>query len=252
MRITATLLVAFTALAAFAFDPGEARAQSAAALSGQVTSAEEGAMEGVVVSAKRDGSTITISVVTDAQGRYAFPAAQARARQVHAASRAPPATSSPARRRRDVAAGQEAKADLKLTKLRSLSAHLTNAEWLHSMPGTEQQKKFLLNCIGCHTLERIMKSTLRRRGLHRRHQPDGDLLSGHHAAASAAAGRQFPAHARPRQREADRGVARDHQSEPAGHLAVPAQDPAAADRKIDARSSSPNTTCRKRISSRTT
>jgi streptogramin lyase len=27
------------------------------------------------------------------------------------------------------------------------------------MPGTEQQKKFLLNCTGCHTLERIVKST---------------------------------------------------------------------------------------------
>ena len=40
-----------------------------AALTGQVTSAEEGAMEGVVVSAKRDGSTITISVVTDAKAR---------------------------------------------------------------------------------------------------------------------------------------------------------------------------------------
>ena len=76
MRIKATLLVAFTALAAFALEPGEVRAQSAAALSGQVNSAEEGAMEGVVVSAKRDGSSITISVVTDAQGRFAFPAAR--------------------------------------------------------------------------------------------------------------------------------------------------------------------------------
>src|SRR5262245_57837837 len=73
MRIKAALLVAFTAISAFALDPGEARAQSTA-LSGQVTSAEEGSMEGVVVSAKRDGSTITISVVTDAKGRYAFPA----------------------------------------------------------------------------------------------------------------------------------------------------------------------------------
>ena len=53
-----------------------AHAQSAPALSGQVSSAEEGAMEGVVVSAKRDGSTISISVVTDAQGRFAFPAAR--------------------------------------------------------------------------------------------------------------------------------------------------------------------------------
>ena len=45
-----------------------------AALTGQVTSEAEGAMEGVVVSAKKDGSTVTVSVITDAQGRYSFPA----------------------------------------------------------------------------------------------------------------------------------------------------------------------------------
>ena len=28
-----------------------------------------------------------------------------------------------------------------------------------SIPGTDEQKRFLLNCTGCHTLERIMKST---------------------------------------------------------------------------------------------
>src|SRR5690242_8661768 len=52
--------------------PAQAQAQST--LTGVVTSTEEGAMEGVVVSAKKDGSTITISVVTDAQGRFSFPA----------------------------------------------------------------------------------------------------------------------------------------------------------------------------------
>jgi hypothetical protein len=31
-------------------------------------------MEGVLVSAKRAGSTITVTVVSDAKGRYAFPA----------------------------------------------------------------------------------------------------------------------------------------------------------------------------------
>src|SRR5438067_12158855 len=46
------------------------------ALSGQVTSAEEGTMEGVIVSAKREGSTITVSVISNEQGRYAFPAAR--------------------------------------------------------------------------------------------------------------------------------------------------------------------------------
>ena len=29
-----------------------------------------------------------------------------------------------------------------------------------SMPGTEQQKRFLLNCNGCHTFERIVKSNI--------------------------------------------------------------------------------------------
>ena len=52
------------------------RAPAELALAGQVSSAEEGPMEGVVVSAKKDGSTITVSVVTDAQGRFAFPAAR--------------------------------------------------------------------------------------------------------------------------------------------------------------------------------
>src|SRR4029077_12230214 len=41
----------------------------------------------------------------------------------------------------------------------NLSAHLTNAEWTISMPGTEEDKRFLLNCTGCPTLERIKKST---------------------------------------------------------------------------------------------
>src|SRR5262245_8785061 len=53
---------------------GEVRAQ--AALTGLVSSNEEGAMEGVLVSAKRDGATFTTTVVTDAQGRYGFPAAR--------------------------------------------------------------------------------------------------------------------------------------------------------------------------------
>src|SRR5215510_12963679 len=45
-------------------------------LAGQVTSVEEGAMEGVVLSAKKDGSTIAISVVSDDKGNFSFPAAK--------------------------------------------------------------------------------------------------------------------------------------------------------------------------------
>src|SRR5476651_1586459 len=49
-------------------------AQTAAwALTGLVTSAAEGPMEGVLVSAARAGSTITVTVVSDERGRYRFP-----------------------------------------------------------------------------------------------------------------------------------------------------------------------------------
>jgi len=43
------------------------------ALQGIVRSQKEGLMEGVVVSAKRSQSTITVSVVTDKNGAYQFP-----------------------------------------------------------------------------------------------------------------------------------------------------------------------------------
>src|SRR5260370_31183204 len=59
----------------------------------------------------------------------------------------------------DVAGDKIANVDLKLKKTRNLSAQLTNAEWLQSMPGTPKQKDALLNCVSCHTVERIVRST---------------------------------------------------------------------------------------------
>src|SRR5262250_1487897 len=50
-----------------------ANAQTAA-LSGKVSSAEEGLMEGVLVSAKKEGSTVTTTVVSNAKGEFSFPA----------------------------------------------------------------------------------------------------------------------------------------------------------------------------------
>src|SRR6266480_3577700 len=51
-----------------------AQVQSDTKLTGQVTSSEEGTMEGVLVSARKVGSTLTTTVVSDGQGRYRFPA----------------------------------------------------------------------------------------------------------------------------------------------------------------------------------
>ena len=51
----------------------QAQNPSSPALTGRASSQEEGAMEGVLVSAKRAGSNMTITVVSDAQGQYSFP-----------------------------------------------------------------------------------------------------------------------------------------------------------------------------------
>src|SRR6267378_2568922 len=72
MRFGTHSLVA-AAVLSVAFAAYSAGAAAQAALAGKVSSAEEGAMEGVLVSAKKAGSTVTITVVSDAQGRYAFP-----------------------------------------------------------------------------------------------------------------------------------------------------------------------------------
>ena len=75
-RILLLVLAAVAVVVFFQILPHRAFAegQATAALTGQVTSDEEGPMEGVVVSAKLDGSTITVSVISDKQGHYSFPA----------------------------------------------------------------------------------------------------------------------------------------------------------------------------------
>ena len=129
----------------------------ATALTGKVTSQEEGAMEGVLVSAKKTGSPISYTVATNASGAYSFPSAKLEPGQYSLRIRAAgfdlddPGMI-------DVASGKIVSADLKLHKAKDLAAQLTNSEWLASLPGTFQQKDQLLNCVQCHTLERILRS----------------------------------------------------------------------------------------------
>lgn len=52
---------------------GPAPAQTSTALTGLVSSAENNAMEGVLVSASKTGSPVTVTVVTGKDGRFFFP-----------------------------------------------------------------------------------------------------------------------------------------------------------------------------------
>jgi len=133
-----------------------AGAKSAPALSGTVNSTEDGTMEGVLVSAKRTGSTISVTVVSDEKGRYQFPASRLESGQYTIRVRA---TGYDADDPGMIEIGAKAAtADLKLHKTANLAAQLTNAEWMMSMNATEAEKNSLLNCVQCHSLERILRS----------------------------------------------------------------------------------------------
>ena len=148
---------AFFLFTAFFFFPVVSHSQNQSALTGTVSSAEEGGMEGVLVSAKKAGSTITVTVVSDKQGRYSFPASKLEPGKYSLKVRAVGyELDSPSSL--NVTAKKTTTADLKLRKTKDLAAQLSNGEWMASMPGTDAQKGQLLNCVGCHTLERIARS----------------------------------------------------------------------------------------------
>lgn len=150
MRVQVALLASVIGFAG-------AQSEPSVGLTGTVSSTEEGRMEGVLVRAKRAGATVTTTVVTDREGRYRFPRARLapgdytlRIRAVgYELETAAGAT---------LNARQTTTLDLKLTKTRDLASQLTNAEWLASFPGSDDQRTSIRGCAHCHTLELVTRS----------------------------------------------------------------------------------------------
>ena len=157
-----TRVIARVAALAFAawlvVSAGSALAQGAPpALGGKIASDREGPMEGVLVSAKKQGSTITVTVVSDAKGAYAFPADRLEPGNYQLTIRAS-GYALDGSGTVELAAGKTATADLKLKPAAVEFEQLTNAEMLVSAPGPHELKRNLLNCQDCHSLHRIFGS----------------------------------------------------------------------------------------------
>ena len=97
-------------------------------------------------------------MVTNDQGTYSFPPHASRQghytltiRAVGYTLQGPQAA--------NVTAGKAAKADLTLAKTNAIANQLSNGEWLNSLPGDDRTKAALTNCVGCHTVQRIVQST---------------------------------------------------------------------------------------------
>ena len=119
-------------------------------------------MEGVVVNARRDGANFTVSVVSDAHGKFDFPRTHLDPGKYTLTIRAvgydligPKSV--------EVTAGKTAQADLNLDKTKDLGSQLSSVEWAMSIPGTKEQVDKLVyqtgSCAYCHNWQRIMKST---------------------------------------------------------------------------------------------
>jgi streptogramin lyase len=143
---------------------GQVRAADAPGLSGLVTSEAEGPMEGVLVLAKRVPGTITVTVVSDKSGKYAFPAGRLAPGQYQMAIRA--IGYDPADPAMTVTVGKgPAQANIKLVKTKDLASQMSDIEWLTSAPGSQEHKEYLFRtCSHCHTLTPIFGSNYDAKG----------------------------------------------------------------------------------------
>ena len=166
--------------------PLHAQAQTPSALTGQVSSAEEGPMEGVVVSAKKDGSTISISVVTNAQGRFAFPASRLEpggyTLKARAAGYRARRSQGRGRRRRPGSQGRDQAQESEEPVRQSHQCRMADEHAGHGRAeAVPAQLQRLPHARAHHEVD------VRRRRLPGRHPADEPLLSRQHAAEAAAA-----------------------------------------------------------------
>ena len=134
-------------------------------LTGSVTSKAEGLMEGVVVIAQREDSSVLTAVTTDASGQYRFPRNRVEPGKYTIAIRAAgymlPGTGPTLV---EVGSREPSRLDLALRESSrdELAHQMTSVDWWNSMPGTDRQKELLVrttvNCGFCHEMERVMRS----------------------------------------------------------------------------------------------
>ena len=117
-------------------------AASGQGLSGNVSSAAEPTMVGVLVTAKKDGSSIAVTVVSDDKGYYSFPADRIGPGKYAISIRAIGYVLEGAKTV-EVPEGKAGALDIKLGKTKNLAAQLSNGEWLLSMPGPDATKQLL-------------------------------------------------------------------------------------------------------------
>jgi streptogramin lyase/mono/diheme cytochrome c family protein len=136
--------------------PPQPIAGAGGTLDGGVKAVTGEPLEGVAVSARAAGRTVTVTVFTDAAGRYVFPALAPGRYAVWAQAEGYRAANGAVA----VATATNARLDLRIEKFSSVEdvyPQLSSGEWLDSLPsGTAEERRmkeiFRLNCEECHAV----------------------------------------------------------------------------------------------------
>jgi streptogramin lyase len=134
-------------------------AQAHANLVGSIRAADGTALEGVVVSARAIGSSITTSVFTDERGDYAFPPLATGSYEVWAQA----AGYGAGRARVAIESMRSMRQSFTLNTIADPTLQLTPSEWLAALPeDTKEQRRlkaiFRTNCTACHPASYVFQN----------------------------------------------------------------------------------------------
>ena len=145
------LVMAMVGLGLSASSSGAAQQQTSS-LIGTAQTADGSLLDGVAVSARAEGSSVTTSVFTDGQGEYVFPGLDSGRYQVWAQA----VGFETARAAVDVESAEQAHQAFTLSTIADVTPQLVGSEWLAVLPEatTEQRRMkaiFRSNCTACHS-----------------------------------------------------------------------------------------------------
>jgi streptogramin lyase len=123
-------------------------------LSGEVKSQKGESLEGVLVRAKREGTPVAYSVISDAQGKYRFPKLESGKYFVQTV-RAD--GMEPASQFLEIQQNGESHANFSLGPAKNMIEQMSAADWVLNLPGSPAQVSQAQNrCITCHNLYNLM------------------------------------------------------------------------------------------------
>src|SRR5919201_1305249 len=154
--VAAVLVGVLAALSSSGSSRSVAAAETAL-LSGKVVSSSGDRLAGIPVRARRANSTIAVTVYTNGEGDYAFPAWSDLTPGSHAISIELP-DFEPARREITLTAGNTAQADFTLRPRQPSIADATASEIVAALPGIDEQKHLLIQCDNCHSLQFALRT----------------------------------------------------------------------------------------------